>query len=155
MQSFSASRIWLALLSVALGVLFGLAGYTFYHAQGVSYLSNDPAACVNCHIMREQYDGWLKSHHAIATCNDCHVPHGLLRKYISKAENGFWHSKGFTLQDFHEPIQIKAHNRAVVQENCVDCHSGLVGLIATHPGNDHQMLDCLHCHSGVGHGPRQ
>ncbi len=146
---------WPLILSISLGIFFGLAGYTFYHAQGASYLSNDPAACVNCHIMRDQYDSWLKgSHQHVATCNDCHVPHDFFRKYISKAENGFWHSKGFTLQDFHEPIQIKPHNRAVVQENCVGCHEGLVTLIATHPGNDHKMLDCMHCHTGVGHGPK-
>ena len=32
-----------------------------YYAQGFSYLSDDPAACANCHIMREHYDGWQKA----------------------------------------------------------------------------------------------
>src|SRR5687768_12330901 len=74
------------------GGLFGLGCYTFVYAQGASYLSNDPKACVNCHIMRDHYDGWLKaSHHAVATCNDCHTPHEIIPKYFSKAENGFWH----------------------------------------------------------------
>src|SRR6516165_6995974 len=73
------------------------------YAEGFSYLSNDPKACVDCHIMREQYDGWQKaSHHAVATCNDCHVPHETVPKYWVKAEDGFWHSKGFTHQDFPE-----------------------------------------------------
>ena len=80
--------------------------------EGFSYLSNDPKACVNCHIMRDHYDGWQKaSHHAVATCNDCHTPHDSLSPSTSsKAENGFWHSKGFTLQDFHEPIRIRPRN---------------------------------------------
>jgi hypothetical protein len=26
-----------------------------------SYLSTDPRACVNCHVMNPQYDAWLKS----------------------------------------------------------------------------------------------
>jgi cytochrome c nitrite reductase small subunit len=44
--------------------------------HGTSYLSSDPAVCINCHIMQEQYDGWLHgSHHAVAVCNDCHLPH--------------------------------------------------------------------------------
>ena len=36
----------------------GIGAYTFVYARGASYLTNDPAACVNCHVMREPYDGW-------------------------------------------------------------------------------------------------
>ncbi len=69
----------LLLLAALVGVLCGVGAYTFYYAKGASYLSNDPQACVNCHIMREQFDSWQKSsHHAAATCNDCHVPHSLI-----------------------------------------------------------------------------
>src|SRR5688572_22035130 len=95
-------------LSVLAGVLLGGSAYTVHYAEGLSYLSTDPRSCVNCHIMREQYDGWQHaSHHAVATCSDCHVPHDFVSKYLVKAENGFWHSKGFTLQDFHEPIRLR------------------------------------------------
>jgi cytochrome c nitrite reductase small subunit len=154
LQISSALSFLPLLLSASVGLLLGLGGYTFYYAEGASYFSNDPRACVNCHIMREQYDGWQKgSHHAVATCNDCHVPHEFIPKYLAKMENGFWHSKGFTLQDFPEPIRIKPKNKAILQENCVACHAELVSEIATHPGNDEQMLDCVHCHAGVGHGP--
>lgn len=137
-----------------LGLLGGLGTYTFTFAHGLSYFSNDPRACMNCHIMREQFDGWQKSpHHAVASCNDCHTPHSFFEKYLSKAENGFWHSKGFTLQDFHEPIMIRPKNVAVLQQNCVGCHEQIVDGINTHPGNPQKMLDCLHCHREVGHGP--
>lgn len=145
-----------SLLAILLGVLFGLGGYTVYHAEGLSYLSNDPKACVNCHIMREQYDGWQKSsHHEAATCNDCHLPHDLIGKYLAKAQNGYFHSKAFTLQDFPEPIRIKPQNHTILQENCVGCHEALVSEIATNPGHDEQMLDCVKCHASVGHGPRE
>jgi cytochrome c nitrite reductase small subunit len=138
----------------SVGVLLGLGAYTFHYAEGLSYFSNDPKACVNCHIMRDQYDGWLKSsHHAVATCNDCHTPHEFIPKYLSKAENGFWHSKGFTLQDFHEPIQIRPVNSAVLQQNCVSCHSSLVSGLDPHAGDQRRMMDCVHCHRDVGHGP--
>lgn len=141
-------------ITATLGLFAGLGTYTFTYAHGLSYFSNDPAACVNCHIMREQYDGWLKGpHHAVATCNDCHTPHDFVRKYLTKAENGYWHSKGFTLQDFHEPIMIRRKNIAVLQENCVGCHQQIVDGINTHPGDPQKMLDCLHCHREVGHGP--
>ena len=136
------------------GLFAGLGTYTFTYAHGLSYFSNDPRACMNCHIMREQFDGWQKSpHHAVASCNDCHTPKGFVPKYLSKAENGFWHSKGFTLQDFHEPIMIRAKNVAVLQQNCVACHEQIVDGINTHPGHPQKMLDCLHCHREVGHGP--
>lgn len=151
----TGKKAWLLLACVGLfGVVTGFGTYTFTYAQGFSYFSNNPKACVNCHIMRDQFDGWQKSpHHAVATCNDCHTPHDFVRKYLSKAENGFWHSKGFTLQDFHEPIMIRKHNVAVLQENCVSCHAQIVDGINTHPGNPQKMLDCLHCHREVGHGP--
>jgi cytochrome c nitrite reductase small subunit len=42
-----------ALLAILIGALAGIGGYTFYYAKGLSYLSNDPRACVNCHIMRD------------------------------------------------------------------------------------------------------
>lgn len=136
-----------------LGLTAGAGLYTFIYAKGASYLSNDPRACVNCHIMREQYDGWQKaSHHAVATCNDCHVPHTFLKKYLTKAENGFWHSKGFTLQDFHEPIRIRPQSKLVVQRNCLHCHGDIVSPLSPHPGDSRRMLDCIRCHAGVGHG---
>ena len=81
MQFSSLLKDRILFLSLGVGVLIGLAGYTFQYAEGTAYLSNDPKACANCHIMREQYDGWQKgSHHAVATCNDCHTPHALIPK---------------------------------------------------------------------------
>ena len=50
--------------------------YTFAYARGWAYMTDDPRACANCHVMNEQYDGWIKSsHRSVAVCNDCHVPH--------------------------------------------------------------------------------
>lgn len=143
------------LLCCLSGIFFGLSGYTFFYAQGASYLSNDPRACVNCHIMREHYDGWQKaSHHAVATCNDCHVPHAFFPKYLSKLGNGFRHSKGFTFQDFHEPIRIRPNNLNVLNQNCVSCHCEVVSEIVAHD-RDADELNCVRCHDRVGHGPMQ
>jgi cytochrome c nitrite reductase small subunit len=36
------------------------------------------------------------------------------------------HSKAFTLQDFHEPIMIKADNARILQANCLRCHGEFV-----------------------------
>ena len=103
----SRQRLLVA-LSVALGILLGVGGFTFRYAEGLSYFSTDPRACVNCHIMRPQYDGWQKSsHHTAAVCIDCHLPHDFVPKYLAKAENGYRHSQKFTAQDFVEPIIVQ------------------------------------------------
>lgn len=137
-------------LAVLAGILTGVGGYTFYYAQGASYLSDDPTACVNCHIMREQFDGWQKgSHHAAATCNDCHVPHDFVGKWLTKASNGYHHSAAFTLQNFHEPIRIRPGNAAVLEENCRYCHGAFIREIVAHG----EESSCVRCHDAVGHGP--
>lgn len=140
-------------LACLFGVFVGVSGFTFVEAKGWSYLSNDPNTCVNCHIMREQFDSWRKSsHHAVAVCNDCHVPHDFVGKYATKAEHGFRHSWGFTFQDFHEPIQIKASSLKAVEDNCLRCHGALVSEITRHAGATSGEVHCVQCHSSVGHG---
>jgi cytochrome c nitrite reductase small subunit len=136
-------------LGGALGLSIGIGGYTFGYAKGYSYLTNDPAACANCHIMNEQYDGWLKSsHHSVATCNDCHTPPGLIPKYVTKASNGFWHSFYFTTGTFPDPIRIRPKNRGVTEAACRKCHAELTENIEPHRG---AATECLRCHNSVGH----
>ena len=76
-------------VSLLLGVFFGSGMFTFITARGYSYMSDDPAVCVNCHVMRDQYDGWRHgSHHAVASCNDCHIPHdNLVRSFLISFNN--------------------------------------------------------------------
>lgn len=141
-------------LTAALGFLVGLGTFTFGYGDGAAYLSNDPSACANCHVMQSHYDSWLKSSHVnVATCNDCHLPHDFIGKWMTKADNGFMHSLAFTTGDFHEPIQIKTRNRHVTQNACLSCHDGLVNhMRPAEPGGD--MLMCIHCHRDVGHALR-
>jgi cytochrome c nitrite reductase small subunit len=142
------------LLAILIGLTLGLGGYTFWYGEGLSYISDDPRTCANCHIMRDHLDSWQKSsHHAVATCNGCHVPHDFFGKWLSKASNGFWHSKGFTLQDFHEPIRITPGNARILQQNCIDCHGEVVHDIATLGSAGHVDNNCVRCHASVGHGP--
>ncbi len=141
-------------LSALVGVFLGLSAYTFQFAKGFAYFSNDPTACANCHIMNDQLDSWLKSsHHGQAVCNDCHTPQALIPKLITKAENGWNHSVKFTLQNFAEPIRIRAVNAERLQANCIRCHQELVSEI--HGGDQGSQLVCTKCHLGVGHGPRR
>ncbi|MDI1290422.1 MAG: cytochrome c nitrite reductase small subunit [bacterium] len=151
-----------AILGILVGAFGGAAGYTAHYAQAKSYLSDDPKACINCHIMNEQYNGWASSsHHDRATCNDCHVPHdSVISKYYVKAKHGYRHSKGFTFQDFHEPIQITKSSRDDVIQNCVRCHESMTHEIRLAvPANGVEAsdisggVDCIHCHASVAHGP--
>lgn len=134
---------------LALGAAVGLGLYTFVYAKGYSYLLDDPAACANCHVMNPQYDGWIKSsHHAVATCNDCHTPHGLVGKYVTKAINGWNHSLAFTTGSFHEPIRATAMNERIARQACAKCHQPI--LESMHVGSD-EARDCVQCHDAVGH----
>ena len=143
----------LFLLAVLFGVAGGVGAFTFRYAEGLSYMSSDPRACKNCHIMNEQFDSWRKSsHHAAATCNDCHLPLGFVAKYLAKASNGYHHSKGFTLQDFHEPILIKPRNSQILQDNCLRCHGDLVHEVVRGSTYASGAIRCVQCHRSVGHG---
>lgn len=143
--------------AVLLGVPIGLAAFTFRYAEGLSYFSNDPRACTNCHIMNEQYDSWSKSgHHHVARCNDCHLPHAVVPKLLAKSRNGWNHSSAFTLQNFPEPIQIGPRNAEILQENCLRCHDALVHdiVVLQSPGDAaRDSVSCVHCHKNVGHAP--
>jgi len=146
-------RLWAATvaLAVAIGLAIGVGSFTFVYARGASYLTNDPAACANCHVMREHFSGWLGgSHRAVAVCNDCHAPHDPLGKYATKALNGFWHSFAFTTGRFPEPIRITERNRRITEGACRDCHRPIVEAVDGAHGPD-RRLGCLPCHGAVGH----
>lgn len=141
--------------AVALGALGGLGAFTFHYAEGLSYFSNDPNACANCHVMRDYLDSWQKSsHHGRAVCNDCHTPHEPLPKLWTKAQNGWNHSSKFTLQNYPENLRITPDNARRLEHNCVGCHTEMVSGIFPAHGVGRGDLHCVHCHPGVGHGPR-
>jgi cytochrome c nitrite reductase small subunit len=138
-------------LGAVIGIAAGLGGYTFIYARGNSYLTNDPKACINCHVMDDYYNAWTKgSHHQAAACNDCHAPHAFVGKWMTKGINGWNHSLAFTTQRFHEPIQISPRNRAITENQCRQCHQPIVQMI-DHGSTGKDRLDCLRCHSTVGH----
>jgi cytochrome c nitrite reductase small subunit len=143
----------LVVMAILTGIAAGVGTFTFGYAQGASYLTNDPAACANCHVMQDQYDGWRhSSHRSVAACNDCHTPPGLIPKYMVKAKNGFWHSFYFTIGRFHEPIQITPGNRMVTEKACRKCHAAIVAAIDPTPGHrESDKTSCIRCHSNVGH----
>jgi cytochrome c nitrite reductase small subunit len=138
-------------LAALIGLTAGVGAYTFVYARGYAYLTNDSSACANCHIMREQYDGWIaSSHRHAAGCNDCHTPHDPIGKWSTKALNGFWHSFYFTTGTFHEPIRINERNRHITEAACRGCHAQIVQMIDAAP-NEGRRLACTGCHASAGH----
>ena len=147
-------RAWPWIAALALGILAGVGGFTFAYGEGAAYLSNDPAACGNCHVMNGHLDSWHASSHApVAVCNDCHLPPGFVEKWLTKADNGLLHSIAFTTGSFHEPIRIKARNARRTREACLHCHQDMVGGLAPAEAGG-EMPSCARCHADVGHSRR-
>jgi cytochrome c nitrite reductase small subunit len=144
-------RIVPLIVAVTFGMLIAIGGYTFVYARGYSYVTNDPQACANCHVMEDHYRAWMKSsHRTVAVCNDCHTPPGLVPKYVTKGLNGFNHSLAFTTGRFPEPLRITARNAGVTESACRKCHQAVVDAIeGPHPETN--RLSCIRCHSTVGH----
>lgn len=154
-ELFFARIGWLhVVLVLVAGTGAGIGFFTFGYGQGWAYLSNDPAACANCHVMQGHYDSWQNSSHkGVATCNDCHLSPHPVGKWVTKGDNGFFHSLAFTTGQFHEPIRIKPRNSRVTQQACLNCHGDFVhSMLPAETGGD--MLSCVQCHQQVGHAHR-
>ncbi len=151
MRTISRSTLALSFAAATIiGTAIGVGGFTFVYSKGASYLTNDPHACANCHVMQQHFDAWQKSsHHAVAACNDCHAPPSGLGKYWVKAKNGWNHSVAFTSGNFHEPIRITAANRRVTEAQCRRCHAEIVSAMTSGHGGD--AISCIRCHGSVGH----
>jgi cytochrome c nitrite reductase small subunit len=150
-------RIPVAILG---GIVVGLVFYIGYMARIHSYLSDDPSACVNCHIMTPYYETWRHSSHAQWTnCNDCHVPHdNAFKKYAFKAKDGLYHSAIFTLR--MEPLAIRPREESyeVIMNNCIRCHSDLNSSCLKNTAISYSDTKkgmgkaCWDCHRQVPHG---
>src|SRR5262245_33937298 len=137
------------------GAMVGVGAFTFVYAKGASYLGNNPATCANCHIMSDHYSAWIKSsHHTVATCNDCHAPHNIVGKYMTKARNGFWHSFYFTTGNFPDPLRITPRNQKVTENACRHCHENITEMIDVGAHGSRGGIRCARCHANVGHWVR-
>jgi len=154
-KKFGLTRGLAIALAAAFGILCGLGAFTFGYGDGAAYLRDDPAACANCHVMKEQYDSWMNSsHHPVATCNDCHLQPHPVGKWITKGDNGFFHSLAFTTGNFPDPIEIKPRNRRVTQAACLSCHAEFVHAVLVPVDSGADVSLCARCHRDVGHALR-
>jgi len=151
-------KIAIFTFAVAVGFLI----YMIIVSKALSYLSKDPKACINCHVMNTQYATWQHSSHAReATCVECHLPtDNIVNKYLSKARDGWNHSIAFTLRTYDPAIKISEDGARRVQENCISCHKSIVSEISSNADKYHNFSDpnvengrkCWSCHKDVPHG---
>jgi cytochrome c nitrite reductase small subunit len=150
---------WRFTVVILLGIIVGLGIHILNISNAVSYLSDDPQTCVNCHVMYPEYASWEKgSHGRVTNCNDCHVPQdNVIRKYMFKASDGLRHASMFTFRMEPQVIRIKDAGRDVVQENCIRCHANYLHpvslrAIGARSINDDTDRLCWDCHRETPHG---
>ena len=61
---YGLSRKWQLAVYVSMGVTVGLAIVAARIANAVSYLSDSPETCINCHVMTDGYASWQRGSHA-------------------------------------------------------------------------------------------
>jgi cytochrome c nitrite reductase small subunit len=150
---------WRLPVFLLFAVFCGLSAVVLYISNAGAYLSDDPAACMNCHIMAPQYATWDHSSHARkVTCNDCHVPQeNVFRTYAFKASDGLRHAFMFTFRLEPQVIRVHSAGKSVIQENCIRCHENAVGMTTIQfvsyedAVNDEGHL-CWDCHRETPHG---
>jgi len=158
-ENNTIKKISVGLFLIAIGVF----GYLLYISKALSYLSKDPKACINCHVMNTQYASWQHSAHGVAgvTCVECHLPtDNFINKYKAKAIDGWNHSKAFTLNTYDHAMKISDDGAKRVQENCISCHSSLTSTIVANADKYHNFdqpyvengRKCWDCHKGTPHG---
>jgi cytochrome c nitrite reductase small subunit len=157
-ESKTIKKLALALFIIAIAGF----GYIIYISKALSYLSKDPKACINCHVMNTQYATWQHSSHAReATCIECHLPtDSFIDKYIAKAVDGWNHSKAFTMHTYAHAIKISDDGAKRVQKNCISCHKSITSTLSTNADKYHNFDEpyvengrkCWSCHKDVPHG---
>jgi cytochrome c nitrite reductase small subunit len=159
LKAFAPPANWRFIVLILLGIFLGLVLLTLHVGRATSYLSDEPSACVNCHVMAPYFATWQNSSHARFTvCNDCHVPqYNVFEKYFFKASDGLRHSYMFTFRLEPQVIRIHEAGRNAVQRNCIRCHSEQihpisVRAITTQSIQEHGEGYCWDCHRETPHG---
>ena len=143
---------------VAALVLFG---YLVAESKALSYMSNEPEVCINCHTMNTHYATWQHSSHRYdATCVDCHLPHGnFAKKMLAKGRDGYNHSVAMTFGTYGANLRISDDAATRIQDNCIRCHESLVSQMVENAQRYDKSVShvrggrmCWDCHRGVPHG---
>ncbi|MHC4844420.1 MAG: cytochrome c nitrite reductase small subunit [Planctomycetota bacterium] len=126
------------------GIIIGMAVVIARIANAVSYLSDSPETCINCHVMTDAYATWQRgSHSRMGVCIDCHVPHdNMIAKYAFKAHDGLKHSYVFTMHKEPQVLELSKLAVTVVHNNCIRCHSNQFDMIRLAQSSERLCWDC-------------
>lgn len=140
-------------LIIGFVAILALSGVILYVTDFTAYLGNNPKTCNNCHVMDNVYESWYHgSHRMWASCGDCHTPHALIPKYVTKSTSGYHHVSAFVSGNIPDAIRAKQDSLEIVQENCVRCHTDTVD--STFEISMDPDRFCFDCHRFVSHGER-
>jgi cytochrome c nitrite reductase small subunit len=108
--------------------------------------SGEPNFCAGCHVMEAEFEAWAHvGAHRRIKCVDCHLPNqNQYVHYLWKSIDGLKDAYMFYSGQVTDDIELTAHGRKVLQENCIRCHSTTVMMIDT-------GRDCWKCHRGLQH----
>lgn len=147
-------------LTTLSGIAAGLVILFMYLLRMHTYIiGDDPAACINCHIMSPYYATWSHSSHGRdVTCNDCHVPNeNIAAHYAFKGIDGMKHVAYFITHSEHQAIQAESMSDEVIMDNCIRCHKQLnqefvkTGRIDYMEAKRGEGKACWDCHRNVPH----
>ena len=116
------------IITTLCGITFGLVVLFMYLLRMHTYIvGDDPAACINCHIMSPYYATWSHSSHSRdVTCNDCHVPNNnIASHYFFKGMDGMKHVAYFVTHSERQAIEAEDASAEVIMDNCIRCHKQL------------------------------
>ena len=130
------------IITTLCGITFGLVVLFMYLLRMHTYIvGDDPAACINCHIMSPYYATWSHSSHGRdVTCNDCHVPNNNIASHY-----------------FFKAIEAEDASAEVIMDNCIRCHKQLNQEFVKTGRIDYMMAKrgegkaCWDCHRNVPH----
>lgn len=132
-----------------------LALATFvYVTEPWTYMGNDATTCANCHVMDSAYEDWYHGPHGPEVlCSECHAPHAnLVVYYYVKTKLGLRDVYAFSTGQIPKLIRANAETKAIVQDNCIRCHTASVADIMA--GVQPYDRPCWDCHRTTSHGER-
>ena len=147
-------------LSLLCGIIVGLTGLFLYLLRIHTYIvGDDPAACINCHIMSPYYATWSHSAHARnTTCHDCLLPNNnMAAHYAFKGMDGMKHVAYFVTHSESQSIEAEKASAEVIMDNCIRCHKQLnqefvkTGRIDYMEAKRGEGKACWDCHRDVAH----